>query len=199
MTTIYHRPHPNTTVEPRFLAALQREFPEATISKGRYVVDTRYLDCLVDKNELVAQLRANSLLPSKCCDNFITILETLPPKLKVATTVSDISFDFVIERDGQFFHWELHEKQHRSLKGGLRRGRTFNVYSPSNEPKSVPRGLQRLVRDTWRAKYVEPITIVWADWFLSEELRYRPALLEGFNEFHTEGSFSFGQFCRYAL
>jgi hypothetical protein len=191
--TIHHSPNSRRAREQAFLEKLTERFPDATIEKG-YLLDPRYLECLVCRDTLIQQLRSDKLLPENRKKEFIERLkqEDVPPKLKVATQPTRISIDFVVCEDGRPYYWEFQEKQHRNLSNRA----TRCVYGPDNKEIAIERGLQRLIRDVWKVQCLRPYTIIWFDWFEKHKTSYKPELMSGTHEYCEDDKFSFQKFCR---
>ena len=191
MLEIYHRPNSKRARESAFLSCLCDYYPEAKHKKEDFSFDESCLNCLINKEALVSALRKDCYLPDNRRKDFIEKLSNLPPQLKVATYPSRISFDFVVCKDGQPYFWEFHEEQHRTLQDR----RPKKLFKPDGTPICVERGLQRFVRDVWKAQYFRPYTIVWSDWFEANKEIYKPVLRDGFNECAEPKKFSFKRFC----
>lgn len=188
---IYYQPHANHTKEMGFVEHLVETFPQARIIPHNFPIDANYLNCFVQKDELIAKLQADNLLPNQRRQNCLHFLADCPPQIKIATNPNFVSFDVVIELDEQIYYWEFHEQQHRNLAVG----RLSPVYNAeNNDVIHVPRYLQRLIRDVWRAKYFRPYSIVWFDWFAQNQHEYKPKLQEGLHEFYLPDQFSFRDF-----
>lgn len=190
MLTIYHKSNSNRNKEAKFFQSLLNQFLEAEVVSKNYPINPNYLNCTVDCQHLISRLQNDALLPEERRRECIKKLKELPSQLKVVVEVSNISFDFVIDSNRVPYFFEFHEEQHRNLKDS----RIKNVYTKNGEPLSVPRYLHRLIRDVWRVQLFLPYTIVWWDWFANNESTYKPALLEGYNEFFEPGKFSFKNF-----
>ena len=191
MFTIYYQPHKRRIREAAFVQHLVQTFQQAQIVHGRFNIDPKYLDCFVQKEEIVAKLEVDNLLPNQRRQNCLELLANCPSQIKIALNPNRISFDVVVERDKQIYYWEFHEEQHRNL-GVNRLQQIYNA--ADNEIILVPRYLQRFIRDIWRVKCFRPYTIVWYDWFAQYQHEYQPELREGFHEFHLPNDFSFRNF-----
>jgi len=190
---IFCCPNTKRIHEAAFFSVLKKQYPEAEVINENYSTDSAYLDKLIDRDDLISKLRADLLLPEKRRLGCISILETLPPHIKIANNVSRVSFDLVVRSDNITYYLEFHEEQHRKLK----EKRCKSVFTPQGNRLLVPRYLQRLIRDVWRAIYFRPFTIVWWDWFTVQANDYRPQLLEDYHEFVLEGQFSFRAFLQF--
>jgi hypothetical protein len=192
MSRIYYRPHRNHHREAAFFNALKKGFSEAKVINESYEVDPKYLNCYIKTHRLIAWLQADKLLPYRKREQCIEVLSNCPDQLKVALTTSRISFDIVVVQDEKAYYWEFHEEQHRKLPDSRRK----KVFTSNGTAIEIPRYLQRLIRDVWRALYFRPYTIVWYDWFACNEKNYEPCLFTGFREFHDSENFSFQAFCQ---
>ncbi len=152
-----------------------------------FLVDPAYLDLLVDTGRLIRGLQRDTKLPAARRQRCIDILKNCPPQIKVASDPARVSFDVVVAADGVPYYWEFHEEQHRRLTVD----RPKKIFAPDGAPVEVPRFLQRLVRDVWRAQHFRPYTIVWSDWFARLSPPYQTGLEPGFREFHLAGAFAF--------
>ncbi len=153
--------------------------------------DPAALDCLISTRGLLACLNADCCLPTVKRQECIDLVRTLPAQIRVAIELFRISFDIVVEQNGQPYYWEFHEQQHRSLLDG----REKSIYGLNGEEYRVPRFLQRLVRDVWRVQAFPDFTIVWYDWFKTYKQSYKPVLSSGFREYRLPSQFSFEAFC----
>jgi len=193
MLTIYHSFHKKRNDESDFFGTFQTAFPDAIITNDNFRVESRYLNCFVEKEMLSKWLSEDDLLPRTrrryCLEN----LRHCPDRLKVCLDSTRILFDIVVVHDDRKYFWEFHESQHCRLTDN----RDSRVYAPDGSKFVIPRYLQRLIRDVWRAQYFTPYTIVWSDWFANNRGNYRPVLLDGFNEFCINGRFSFRSFCQF--
>ncbi|MEW5869702.1 MAG: hypothetical protein AB1894_10540 [Chloroflexota bacterium] len=157
---------------------------------ANYRLPAELLEQLVDRQALLDSLRYDRKLSAGKRQRCIEILQTCPAQIKVALDVGRISCDIVVVAEGRPYYWEFHEEQHRKLSVD----RPKQVYGADGRAVTVPRFVQRLVRDVWRAQYLRPYTIVWSDWFEVNGGTYKPVLAEGFQEFYLPGAFSFGKF-----
>jgi hypothetical protein len=148
------------------------------------------LDYLLDKSKLLAWLEADCILPSAkrclCAEE----LAKLPDQIRVATMITRVTFDLVIQDDGHTYYWEFHEEQHRSLAVDRR----SLAYGPDGRDHFVPRFLQRLIRDIWRIKAFPNVTVVWYDWFEKRHLPNELFMSHGFREYCLPERFSFTTF-----
>lgn len=173
------------------LQALRTRFPDAEVIYKPYRIDANYLNKLVTTQQLLTWLLADRLLPDSARDRCIAVLTNAgcPTEFKVA--MKPLSCDFVLERDGVPYYWESHEEQHKRLSDNRKKP----LYDPDGNRFEVPRGLQRLVRDVWRALYLRPYTIVWRNRTDNSPMTYVPELVDGFHEFPYPREFSFKGFC----
>jgi len=188
MITIYHKPHSARQSEACFVQALQRQFPQASYRAENYAIATSYLHKYVQTQHLLAAIDHDQHLPAKQRSLCRAILADCPPELQVAHDPTRISFDVVITTDDGTFYWEYHEDQHYRLTVT----RPQHIYDAATGVAiTVPRYLQRLVRDIWRLQYFQPYTIVWKDWFETRQTTYQPQLQPGSHEYGLPQRFSF--------
>jgi len=188
MIAIYHKPHSARQSEASFVHALQHQFPRAIYHAENYPIPASYLHKYVQTQQLLAAIDRDDRLPARQCVQCRAILADCPPKLQVAHDPSRISFDVVITADGETYYWEYHEDQHRRLTVT----RPQHIYDAATGAAiTVPRYVQRLVRDIWRLHYFRPYTIVWKDWFETRQTTYQPQLQPGLHEYVLPQQFSF--------
>jgi hypothetical protein len=114
-------------------------------------------------------------------------LKSLPQRVYPALSPNRISFDFVIVSSRRTYYIEYHERQHASLSVN----RPTKVFDADGSAHTVPRYVQRLIRDVWRIQTFSDVTVVWDDWF-ARTGRKPPQLARGFHEFSLPGRFTFG-------
>jgi hypothetical protein len=190
-TRIYWTPWKNRHRENKFVEFLQCHIEGEFVARP-FKLNEAYLERKLDTSHLLSWLNADRLLPTAKRDQCIALVKAFPPQIRVATETSPISFDIVVERGSNTYYWEFHEQQHRCLKDS----RMKFVHGPECEPISVPRFLQRLIRDVWRIDNYPNLTIVWFDWFEAQSGSYQPTIDAGFREYHVPGKFSFEAFCK---
>ena len=149
--------------------------------------DESLLKCPVDTEELTYFVSADRSLTKKKREKALEALKPLPSQVRAFDKLTKINSDVVVVRDGIPYFWEFHEEQHRTLKDS----RTKKLHCVDGSEIEVPRFLQRLVRDWWRMKYLNPLTIVWFDWFEKNSETYRPTLQPGLVELGLAGKFRF--------
>lgn len=188
---IYHKPHSNCVGQSLLVCFLRKHFSQANFIAESYTVPAELLDNYVNTQQLIVALENDQHLPDAPKQNCLAVLNNCPAYLKVALHTNRISFDIVIISDEGNFYWEFHENQHRNLS--VVRG--SNVYNAeTKEIITVPRYVQRLVRDVWRFQNFENYTIVWQDWFVANCYDYQPQLQPGLKEFSLPNKFSFSDF-----
>jgi hypothetical protein len=190
MTEIYYKPHRLRTREARFFQTFLTHLPELAHVPEDYPLPAPLLDGLVDTAEVLRWLARDTLLAPVKRAACLSILRQAPPQLKVALRSERISCDIVVVQEGRPYYWEFHEEQHRSLNVS----RPTAVYAPDGTPHQVPRFVQRLIRDIWRALYLRPYAIMWSDWFEAQSAPYQPVLAEGLRELAQPGRFTFQRF-----
>jgi hypothetical protein len=191
MMIIHHTPNANYFAETLFVEAVRRQFPDAHYPRIGFAIAPEYLEKFVKKQRLLDALVQDVYLPNIRKQRCIELLANCPPQLKVTSNPADISFDMVITTDKETYYWEFHEDQHRNWKCG----RDSSIYdAATGEEITVPRYLQRLVRDVWRFEHFRPYTIIWKDWYEANQNTYIPELIEGFREETLPEKFSFRNF-----
>jgi hypothetical protein len=156
-----------------------------------FSVSPAALDHLIETSKLIAWLEADRCLAQAKRQKCIDQVKGLPAQIRIATDVSRVSFDVVVQQAGHTFYWEFHEEQHRDLTVN----RLQLIYGPDGHEYRVPRFLQRPIRDVWRIKTFPNVSVVWHDWFEGQGSSYTPAMIHGFREYHLESNFSFKAFC----
>ena len=193
MLTIYNKPHRSRQAEAAFVQALRVQFPEATFVAENYPISEQFLAKYVHTPSLLAALDTDTRLSARQREQCRAILSTCPEQLQVALDPKRISCDVVITDEQRSYFWEYHENQHRSLNVI----RPQHIYdAQTGKAVTVPRFVQRLVRDIWRLQYLWPYTIVWKDWFAQQQSRYQPQLQQGLHEYVLPNRFSFKTFYR---
>jgi hypothetical protein len=190
MTRIYWTPHKSRRREHEFVAWLHAYFGGELLNE-RFPLAPASLNYLLESSKLITWLDADHRLPLSRRKRCIEQLIGLPSHICVATKMSSVSFDVVIQRAGHTYYWEFHEEQHRNLKDD----RPKAIFGPDGRNYDVPRYLQRLLRDIWKIKAFPNVNIVWEDWFASIGRSNPPSMIHGFREYHLEHRFSFKTFC----
>jgi hypothetical protein len=191
MTEIYYKPYQSRSREAVFFQSFMSAFLDLAHRREDYSIPTALLDALVETSEVLRWLERDTSLAAGKRAACLSILSAAPAQLKVALKAERISCDIVVVHDGRPFFWEFHEEQHRSLNVS----RPGAVYAVDGTPYLVPRFVQRLIRDIWRALYLRPYTIVWSDWFAKQGQPFQPLLRDGFHELASAGRFTFQRFC----
>lgn len=188
---IYHKPNVKYFAENSFVDAVREQFPNAEYPAESYPIAEEYLEEFVHRASLLDALAQDENLPNKRRKKCIEILNDCPQNLRVTHNPASISFDLVITTDEDTYYWEFHEDQHRKLKVG-RDSCIFDA--ETGEAITVPRYVQRLVRDVWRLEHFRPYTIIWKDWFEANQNTYTPELQPGLCEKSLPEKFSFRNF-----
>jgi hypothetical protein len=184
-TKIFYRPHAARQRENAFFEKIRSEHRGAEIIHESYPVSAESINLLVSRQGLIEQLKNDIHLPGRRKELALDVLRAISSDgIKVALNANLISFDLVVEVDGQPHYFEFHEAQHRNLTDN----RFKTIYSPAGAVHRVPRFVQRLVRDVWRATYFRPFTIVWVDW-LEQHPDCEIGLAQGAREFKIENQF----------
>lgn len=194
MFNIYYQPHKKRLLEAAFFQHLVRSFPKAQVINNKFSIDPEYLNCFIQRNEIIAKLERDTLLPRQRRLKCLELLKKCPPQIKVTSNINRISFDIVIEQNQQIYYWEFQESQHRNLKNKKLKKSPLIYNAIDNNGIEVPRYLQRLIRDVWRASCFPSYTIVWYDWFERNQHTYKPELKTHFDEMCLPGKFSFRAF-----
>ena len=163
---IYHRMRRNTTYEHMLLALLQAQCPGATFLDLNWLAPASFVRTTVNTQALLGRIAVCRSLSPRRRSKLTRALSdrSVPADIRVATDPSAITFDFAVIDNGKpLLLVEVHEKQHRNLSVS----RLRMIYDVNGWPISVPRFLQRTVRDIWRAKVAAinsiPYLIVWFD------------------------------------
>jgi len=153
---IYYRPHKSHKAESVFFEKFRQQFPEANFPKECFRVDEHYLSNFVHKPSLLKALAKDKHFPAIKRENCRQLLtECRATYLQVTPNPQYISFDVVMTDNGKTYYWEFHENQHRRLTVN----RESNVYNAETGAAiTVPRYIQRLVRDIWRIQHFRPYT-----------------------------------------
>lgn len=177
--------------EAAFFETFRHQFPNANFLEESYRVEEDYLLKFVHTPSLLAALEQDRHLPANKRETCQQILNECPKLLQVTQNRRYVSFDVVVTDDGRTYYWEFHEDQHRRLTVN----RESKIYdAETGEAITVPRYVQRLVRDVWRLEHFRPYTIVWKDWFLANQNTFIPELLPGLYEYYLAEKFSFRNF-----
>lgn len=186
---LYNSPHPDRRKENEFCEFMVAYF-DAEWVRNNFALDSSVVSRNLSTNWLIDRFKADTRLSSKKRGQCIECLESLPPVLRVIDSSKDISFDIVIEQRGAFYYWEFHEVQHRSFSVS----RSSSVYGIDGVQYSIPRFLQRAIRDVWRARFFSDFTVVWFDWFAVNRAQFAPTLATGFRELAIPGMFNLRDF-----
>lgn len=187
MQKIYYKPHKSRQKEKQFFHFLEKRFLEAIHVPEDYAIDRSLLTRSLEKRWVLDRIEKYPLLSFKKKDNCLSALKLLDNEIIVGLGDTRISCDIVIEEGGTPYFFEFHEKQHRIDSNK----REKCVYDVNGLSYVVPRYMQRLLRDIWRCKNLDPYTIVWWDWFDKNKALYKPELHAGFREYACHDKFSF--------
>ena len=186
---IYYQPHKSRKREAAFVEALMNTLPITEILNRYYPLPSSLANWTLDIAEIL-QSTNKLLLSDRKKVALIDELRQLPPTVKVVLDSNQISCDVVIVVDGMPHYFEFHEEQHRRLTIT----RSKKIYSIDDELITVPRYLQRFLRDIWRVRYLRPYMIVWSDWFEQNGLDGIDILHEGFAEHCVANQFNFNDY-----
>jgi hypothetical protein len=162
---LYHQPHRSRKKEAAFVQALVGHFGIQEVIAHNYPIPEN-LSGGLSLTALSASLEAK-MPAGKRWPKLLAELQRLPEQVMVFLSLSQISCDVVIINEGKPHYIEFHERQHRTLS--IDRPRT--IYDMSGESITVPRYVQRFLRDMWRAQNLRPFTIVWDDYFAAHGLQ----------------------------
>lgn len=162
---LYHQPHRSRKKEAAFVQALVEHFGIQEVISHNYPIPENLSGALF-LTALSASLEAK-MPAGKRWPMLLAELQRLPEQVMVFLTPSQISCDVVIVDESKPHYIEFHERQHRTLS--IDRPRT--IYDISGEAITVPRYVQRFLRDMWRAQNLHPFTIVWDDYFAAYDLQ----------------------------
>lgn len=185
MVNVIHAPHINRIREARFREALLTSLPGSVLETRCFRPEAKSLSCLVDRDQLLRQLATDTRLPTRRRVSLMDELRNLPEQIRIACNPNQVSFDFAMVKSGKTFLIEFHEEQHRNLKDN----RQKKVYSKDEKEFTVPRFVQRFLKDVWRIQTMPNVSIVWFDWFAQYGDRRLKLPVEGFREFSIPGRF----------
>ncbi len=159
-TEIYYHPNIMRKREARFVKELIKRVKPDKIIHSNFILPAYLLLESVETTEIIHWVK-HSALTHKRRNSAVQELNLCPSTIKVAIHPNQISCDVVIHNNGKAHYIEFHEDQHARLTVK----RPAVIYTQNGEPLTVPRYIQRLVRDVWRVKYLRPYSVIWADWF----------------------------------
>lgn len=187
MTKIFYRPHGLRQRERQFFEHLCSTLSIEIWIQDDYPLPESILRQSVSRAELMRCLEKDTVLPieakNRCCSSLLAC----PESIIIAQQVNRVSVDFVVTQSGQPYFFEFHELQHRRLIDN----RPKAVFDADGNPYEVPRCLQRLIRDIWRIQNLQPLSIVWSDWFEHNSGKYVPILGSNNREYSMPGAFCF--------
>lgn len=160
---LYYQPHKNRKKEAAFVQALKDQFQFDNIINKNYPMPD--LSGNINISRIQQNLAAQRIIDGK----WVLLskhLESLPDVIKVFLKPSRISCDVVILKDGQPHFIEYHEKQHKTLSVN----RPASIYALDGTPITVPRYVQRYLRDQWRLENLRPFTVIWDEYFNEHRL-----------------------------
>jgi len=164
-TIIYNQAKSNQKKELSFRSSLLDYFPNPQLYEETYYLPDNLASKTLAPLEIAKRIQKNSELSLQKKGKCIRELIQLPKEVKVITSTSQITVDFTIINGSTIKYIEFHESQHSKLSVS----RASNVYTINDEVIKVPRYIQRLLRDIWRLEYIPNYTIVWHDWFDSNQ------------------------------
>ena len=189
LVKLYYKPHKSRKREAEFVDALIAKYNITDITTAYYPMPEYLASRSVETAEVINWVEHSGLSQLKLSAALLE-LQKLPPQVKVITNIKQITCDIVIVDSDTPYFIEFHEDQHRKLS--IKQPR--HVFSIDDEKIITPRFVQRLLRDIWRIKHLEPLTVVWADWFGKNGLDGVESLSQGYNEYHLPNSFNFKEF-----
>lgn len=188
---IYYIPNSKQVKEKQFFDHLINGLPKTFHKKERFNLSEELLYKTLNINEIIKTLHTAKGISELKRNVWITELEKLPENVLILNSIKDISVDFVIELHDNTYFIEFHENQHRVDSNK----RMKFIYDINNNPLSVPRYLQRLLRDIWRWKYLKNYKIVWFDWFSrNSDFSVGDLLTENNFEYSLENKFRISDF-----
>lgn len=187
MTKIFYHPHRLRQRERQFFDHLCSSLSVEIWIQDDYPLPNEILRQSVSRDDLLLCLERDTSLPSAAKGRCCSALLNCPESIIIATQANRISVDFVVTQSGQPYFFEFHERQHHRLSDN----RPKAVFDADGNLYDVPRCLQRLIRDIWRIQNLQPLSIVWSDWFEQNREKYVPILDGNNREYSMPGTFCF--------
>jgi hypothetical protein len=192
---IYYKSHKNCIRQNVFSYALQKHHT----LKAKPVIlsnpEQSILDLKATYKALQAFLQDNPHLPSKFYKLLSELKKIKYHHINVYRPNYPISCDIILHRETKKHFIEFHEEQHRNLKDN----RLQKIYSADYKSTIiVPRYVQRFLRDIWRTQNMQPLTIIWSDWY--DKYKEVPESFfhhKNLTEHHLKNTFSFAHFLKY--
>ena len=185
---IYYQPHKSRKKEAAFVHALIEEL-HPNVVEGYYPLPESLLHRNVHTADIINWVD-NSGISTKRQHTALQELSKCPSEIRVALTPNQITCDVVILQDNTLYYFEYHEKQHARLTIN----RPSTIYALDGTPITVPRFIQRLVRDVWRTLYLRPYTVVWDDYFNEHGISDIAELKTGYCEYYLPEKPNFTHF-----
>jgi hypothetical protein len=160
---IYYQPHRGRKKEAAFVQALIQLWDITEVIPHNFPVPM--LSSEISITNILIQLEQN-LPKGKKWPLLVEHLKELPSQIKLFKSISEISCDVVLVKNGKPYFIEYHEKQHRILSID----KPKNVYSLEGKSLIVPRYVQRFLRDVWRIQNLHPFTLIWDHKFQTDGL-----------------------------
>lgn len=189
---IYFKPHSSRIQEQLFFNSIKKSITEANHIKENFSLPKSLISELLKRDEIIALIECDSLLPKKKKNICLDEMKKLPKELRIAESIAKINVDYVITNGNENFYIEFHEKQHRYLSVN----RPTPIFSNDLVEYRIPRFVQRFLRDIWRWKYLDNYKIIWFDWFEANPITKIDFTSNGKMELGLAGKFSFEKFLK---
>jgi hypothetical protein len=160
---IYYIPNRQQQKEKEFFNYLIQNVPASVHIRRKYPLPSELLAKSINTADIISSLMQVKCISELKKNNCLKELNRLPKQIRIIKSLEDISVDITIKVKNKIHYIEFHESQHRIDSNK----RIKYIYDCENNPIPVPRYLQRLLRDIWRWKFLPNYTIVWFDWFKS--------------------------------
>lgn len=187
---LYYQPHRSRRREKTFFDFLMERESGIEHRQEAFVLPEYLLRQTVSRDGLMTCLERDTHLPVNAKLRSLEALHQCPQEIYVSDRQQGVSVDLVLVRSGVPIFVEFHERQHRRLSDN----RPKVIFDAQGQSYTVPRGIQRLIRDVWRCLYLRPFSVVWWDWFEMSGEAFELPGSECFVEFSLRGKFSFGEF-----
>ena len=183
---IYYKPKRSVKREQAFADALIAALKPDQIIESYYPLSEELAHKCVEVAPII-KWAGDSELSQKMRSKLLPELRKLPKRIRVVIDTKLISCDVVVVKNGVPSYLEFHEQQHRNLRSA----RATKIYAEDGTPIVVPRFVQRLLRDVWRATHLRPFTAVWYDYFDLYGVNGIVPLQNGYQEYFLPDKFKF--------
>lgn len=188
--TLFHNRHSTYKNEQQLLPFFYKQFPELTIVDKKFDLTRFNLNPEINLSHLISCLNKEKVLPKRIRNKLLKALEILPERILVIRNFKDISIDFILEINGEFYFYEYNENQHKLLSDK----KPCAVYSIDRKTIIVPKYGQQFIRDIWKIENFKNLKIIWHDWFTVNKEKFALELDSNFFEYFLEDSFSYSTF-----